>query len=81
MSLNLASDCLAMPAESTRSPALRRGMMHLLAFARRLRPTGVIRARIGSERLSAADLRDVGLQPDQVGQVPIWGHGGLVWRP
>ena len=81
MSLNLASAFPATPTDSVRSPALRRGAMHLLALVRRLRPRGVILAMTQSGRLSRADLRDVGLRADQIGQTPIWGHGGIMWRP
>jgi hypothetical protein len=81
MSLHLASTFLPTSNESTRTPALLRGAMHLLALARRLRPSGMISAQTQSGRLSAADLRDVGLSADEVGQAPIWGHGGIMWRP
>jgi hypothetical protein len=81
MSLHLASAFLTMPTESVRPPSLRSGVMRLLALARRLRPRGVIAAVFQAERLSPADLRDAGLRADQIGQTPIWGHGGIMWRP
>jgi hypothetical protein len=62
--------------------------MHLLALARRLRPTRVIRAMFTAGRPSSADLRDLGLSAeqilplaDQIRQTPIWGPGGIMWRP
>ena len=81
MSLHLASDFLPTRTESTRTPALIRGVMHFLALARRLRPRGMISPMTQSGRFSAADLRDVGLSADQIRQAPIWGHGGIMWRP
>ena len=81
MSLHLASDFVVTPTESARPSVLRRGAMHLLVLARRLGRKGVMPVMTRSGRLSAADLRDVGLTADQVQQAPIWGHGGIMWRP
>jgi hypothetical protein len=81
MSLHLASDFLTTPAEIARTPALTGVATRLIALVRRLRPTGLALAMTRSERLSAADLRDMGLRADQIGQAPIWGHGGIMWRP
>ena len=81
MSLHLANAFLLTPTENTRTPALLRGAMHLLALARRLRPTRMLSAMSQSGRLSATDLRNLGLGADQIRQAPIWGHGGIMWRP
>ncbi len=85
MSLHLASAFRTMPAEGADLTTLRRGAMRLFSLARRLRPNGMLpamrRSMGGSARLSAADLRDAGLRADQIGQAPIWGHGGIMWRP
>jgi hypothetical protein len=80
MSLNLAGAILRTPTETVRPPALGRGAMRLLALTGRLR-RAVIPATTQSRQLSAAVLRDTGLNADQIGQGPIWGHGGIMWRP
>jgi hypothetical protein len=81
MSLHLASAFVVTPTESARLPVLGAVAGRLLALARRLRPGEAIRTLTRSDRLSAADLRDTGLRADQIGQAPIWGHGGIIWRP
>jgi hypothetical protein len=81
MSLHLASDFLTTPAKIARTPALPGVATRLLALVRRLRPAGQILAMTRSGRLSPAELHDVGLRADQIGQAPIWGHGGIMWRP
>lgn len=81
MSLHLASAFVTTPAESPRTAALRRGATGLLALVRRLRQGAMLRSMTLPGRLSAADLRDAGVSADQIGQAPIWGHGGIMWRP
>ncbi len=81
MSLHLADACLATPTESAGLPVLRRAAMRLLGVAGLLRPGAPLRAMTPSARLSASDLRDAGVRADQIGQAPIWGHGGIMWRP
>jgi hypothetical protein len=36
---------------------------------------------VGDSRLSAHMLNDIGLLPEQSPDAPIWGHGGIMWRP
>jgi hypothetical protein len=36
---------------------------------------------IDDGRLSAHMLNDIGLLPEQSPDEPIWGHGGIMWRP
>ncbi|WP_198374454.1 hypothetical protein [Neoroseomonas rubea] len=81
MSLHLANDFLPTRTENTRTPTMLRGAMRLFALALRLRPRGMIPPMTQSGRLSATDLRDVGLSADHIRQAPIWGHGGIMWRP
>ncbi|GGJ33787.1 hypothetical protein GCM10011320_46910 [Neoroseomonas lacus] len=76
-----ADACLATPTESAGRPVLRRATMRLLGLAQPLRPDALLRAMTPSARLSAPDLRDAGVRADQIGQAPIWGYGGIMWRP
>lgn len=32
-------------------------------------------------RLTPGDLRDIGLLPEQSPNAPLWGDGGIMWRP
>jgi hypothetical protein len=36
---------------------------------------------MGCGRLSTHMLNDIGLVPEQSPDEPIWGHGGIMWRP
>jgi uncharacterized protein YjiS (DUF1127 family) len=88
MSLHLGGYFVTTTAEGLVPAALRRAAARLLARARSLRLRGAIRAMVASERLSAAELRDLGLGAgqvmpvdEQIRQAPIWGPGGVMWRP
>ena len=80
MSVNLSFAVATRSAEGADWPVLRRAATRLLDVARRLRPDRLLPALIGTERLSADLMRDAGLQAEQIGQAPIWGHGGIMWR-
>ncbi|MGG5823556.1 hypothetical protein [Falsiroseomonas sp. HW251] len=81
MSLQIANDFAITRAGGASPPAVGAGAMRLLAMARRLRLRAALRPMIRLGRLSAADLRDAGVRSDEIRQRPIWGHGGIMWRP
>ncbi|MCC6720373.1 MAG: hypothetical protein IT555_21050 [Acetobacteraceae bacterium] len=52
------------------------GLSCLVACARS------VRLRVaGNARLDRRMLNDIGLLPEQSPDAPIWGRGGVMWRP
>jgi hypothetical protein len=70
----------ATPAGSLPHRDAKRAMRDLLTriLAKLRTPT---RRETEISRLDHRMLRDVGLVPGEPPHAPLWGHGGIMWRP